>query len=92
MHKTSPTRCTPNQYRYSSWLGEVPDLITRAQTAGEYDVHVDATAHAIMFGGAVDALTAETLTNADFSLPEGAAALLVLIDAFTTSTPGAPGS
>lgn len=62
------------------------DLIAQAQTAGEYDTQADANAHAIMFGGAVDALTAETLTNPDFSLVEGAAALLGLIDAFMTST------
>lgn len=62
------------------------DLITQAQTAGEYAAAVDADAHAMMFGGAVDALVAETLTNPDFSLLEGAGALLGLVDAFMTST------
>lgn len=66
------------------------DLIAQAQTAGEYDTRVDASIHAIMYGGAADALTAETLTSADFSLLKGAIALLGLIDAFTTSIPGTP--
>lgn len=65
------------------------DLITHAQANGEYDTHIDAGAHAIMFGGAVDALTAETLTNADFSLLQGSAALLGIIDAFKTPVPPA---
>lgn len=65
------------------------DLIARAQVTGEYDPRVDADAHAIMFGGAVDALTAETLTDTGFSLTQGAAALLGLVDAFMTPTAGA---
>ncbi|MDQ0646506.1 TetR/AcrR family transcriptional regulator [Microbacterium natoriense] len=63
------------------------DLITKAQTAGEYNAQVNAEAHAIMFGGAVDALVAETLTNPDFSLPGGASALLGLVDVFMPSPP-----
>lgn len=66
------------------------DLITRAQTAGEYNTHIDARTHAIMFGGAVDALTVETLSNPDFSLSQGSTALLDLLEAFWTPSPIAP--
>ncbi|WP_447648097.1 TetR/AcrR family transcriptional regulator [Microbacterium forte] len=62
------------------------DLIAGAQIAGEYEPTADAEAHAIMFGGAVDALTAETLTYADFSLSRGGAALLDLVGLFRAPT------
>lgn len=64
------------------------DLIEHAQTTGEYDAQADAISHAIMLGGAVDALTAETLTNDTFSLAQGAGAFFGLLDAYLTPDPG----
>ncbi|WP_353114362.1 TetR family transcriptional regulator [Microbacterium sp.] len=62
------------------------ELIVRAQAAGEYDEHVDARAHAIILGGAVDALTAETLADPDFPIRDAATSLLGVLHAFTPAS------
>ncbi|AJT42972.1 hypothetical protein UM93_07920 [Psychromicrobium lacuslunae] len=62
------------------------ELIARAQQAGEYEASANASTHAIIYGGAVDALTAETLSNPDFSLKSGAIGIIEILHAFTKSS------
>lgn len=59
------------------------ELITAAQNNGGYDTRADPRTHAIILGGAVDALITETLIDPDFSLPDAAQQLLGLVDDLT---------
>lgn len=55
------------------------ELICQAQRAGQYASAADPRMHAIILGGAVDALIGETLSDDTFSLREGADSLLDMV-------------
>lgn len=65
------------------------DLIARAQAAGEYDPTLDPRTHAIALGGAIDALAAESMTDADYSLDAATLGVVTLSRCFRRGPAGA---